>query len=361
MIPASSRRDLMLAAAATVPEARLAQLAGEKGILFGTMAAVRLLDESPVLLPEAIARDARIVVPGLELKWSSQLRPAADRFDFEPAERMLGFAEGLGLQSKGHALVWHVGLPAWVPASPGRAEAQAMLRAHITAVCRRFAGRLHSWDVVNEAIQPHEGHPQGLRNTPFLRGLGPDYIEEAFHLAAAADPQALRVLNDFNLEMNNPYQDARRRALLALLERLIRRGVPVQALGIQGHIFAGDPRSPFAPRVFERFLRDVASLGLRIQITELDVPDEHLPGDVARRDRMAAEAIGDYLAVALAERAVDFLTLWGLSDRGNYLDAQPATRRADGRPSRPHLYDADFVRKPAWHAVARALQAAPRR
>ncbi|MBS7811737.1 endo-1,4-beta-xylanase [Roseococcus pinisoli] len=362
------RRTTLLAAAASATtfgpaaasgaEASLAQLAWEKGILFGTMATLDLLEESPILLPEAITRDARIVVPGLELKWD-KLRPAPDRFDFSRAEAMLAFAERQGLPSKGHTLVWHEALPRWFNLSPTRDEAQALLRTHISTVGRHFAGRLHSWDVVNEVIQPHEGHPQGLRNTPFLRALGPDYIEEAFELAAAADPRAIRVLNEFNLEMDNSYQEARRRAMLALLERLVRRGAPIDALGIQAHLV---PRqAPFRPEIFRRFLRDVASLGLRIQFTELDIQDRFLPADIGQRDAMAATAIGEVLAVALAEPAVDLVTLWGLSDRGSYMSRIPDLQRRDGKPQRPHLYDEAFLRKPAWHAVAQAFRAAPQR
>ena len=357
---AVGRRELVLAAAAPapVPEPSLGRFAEEKGILFGTMATLGLISESPVELPAVIARDARILVPGHELKWD-KLRPEPGRFDFSRAEAMLEFAERRGLPSKGHALVWHNALPSWFDPSPPRDEARALLRDHVTTVCRRFAGRLHSWDVVNEPIQVQEGHPRGLRSTPFLRALGPDHIETAFELAAAADPRAIRVLNEFNLEMDSAYQEARRRAMLALLERLLRRGVPVQALGIQAHLVPGQAR--FAPEIFRRFLRDVASLGLRIQVTELDVQDRFLPAEIGLRDRMAAAALGEFLAVALAEPAVDLVTLWGLGDRGTWVDRLPEARRRDGRPSRPHLYDEAFLRKPAWHSVAAALQAAPSR
>ena len=112
--------------------------------------------------------------------------------------------------------------------------------------------------------------------TPWLRLIGPDYIELAFRAAAAADPGAMLVLNDYGLVYSYPAAEAKRAAVLRLLERLIARKVPVDALGLQCHLDAA--ATNFDPEILRRFCRDVAALGLRIIVSELDSSDQEVSG-----------------------------------------------------------------------------------
>jgi endo-1,4-beta-xylanase len=228
---------------------------------------------------------------------------------------------------------------------------------HITKVAGHYAGRIHSWDVVNEAVFPKHGRSDGLRNTPWLEFLGPNYIDIAFRAAVAADPQALLVYNDYGMEYDTPKDEAKRTAVLKLLERLRSQGTPVQALGIQAHLWGGETR--FNPRKLKAFLAEVAGLGLKILITELDVTDKHLPSDINLRDRLVAEIYQDYLSVVLDEPAVIAVITWGLSDRYTWLSQQQP--RQDGQPVRPLPLDAQMRRKQAWKAIARAFDQAPAR
>jgi endo-1,4-beta-xylanase len=185
------------------------------------------------------------------------------------------------------------------------------------------------------------------------------YFDLAFGLAREADPTARLAYNDYGIEHAIPWQVAKRRALLALLERLRSRGVPVQALGIQAHLSLG---APFDAAAFGAFLDSVAALGLVIEITELDVDDRAAPGDIARRDAAAADQARRFLDAALARRAVTSVLTWGLTDRTSWLNAPGYGRpRADGLPQRPLPLDPNLARKPLWHAIAAALAAAPER
>ncbi|MCJ2015110.1 endo-1,4-beta-xylanase [Methylobacterium sp. J-076] len=336
----------------------LATLASQRGILFGMGLTASALQQLPRLRAVALA-ESGMLVPGIELKWA-QVEPQPGRFDFAPADRILDEARQAGLKARGHALLWHEALPAEVAQTRSPAAMAALVRTHIRTVCARYAGLLHSWDVVNEAIEPGPDRPQGLRRTPFFEALGEGYIDRAFALAAEADASAILTLNEYDLELDTPWHASRRAAMLELLNRLVRRNVPVRALGIQGHLAPGRP-GVLKPEIFAAFLRDVASLGLTIFITEFDVVDRDLPAPVPQRDAAAAQAARDYLAVALAEPAVTALVTWGVSDADNWVDGNDQFRRRDGLPARPNPYDDAYCPKPLRGAIADALRAAPDR
>ena len=145
--------------------------------------------------------------------------------------------------------------------------------------------------------------------------------------------------------------------MLALLTRLKAQGVPVQALGIQAHLEAGVTDLDQAR--LAKFCNDVASLGLKIVITEFDVRDNRIAGDAATRDAAVASHARAFLDAVLSCPQVMGMLSWGLSDRRTWLnDAMP---RADKQPQRPLPLDADFKRKPLWTVIADALAAAPAR
>ena len=266
-----------------------------------------------------------------------------------------------GLRLSGGHLMWHGTTPGWFGDGGSASLAtEAMLR-HVTGLVRRYAGRVYSWNVFNEVFNPREGRPDGLRGTPALRALGPDHFDAAFRAARAADPAALLVLNEYALEMATDEHEAKRAALLRWLDKMQRRGTPIDAVGVQSHLKLDGSR--FDPELFRRFLRDIAARDLRILITELDVLDLATRGSEAKRDAAVASLYGEYLRTALDEPAVAAVVIWGLSDRYTWLTPQNDARfaRADGQPARPLPFDADFQPKPAFHAIIDALAHAPQR
>jgi endo-1,4-beta-xylanase len=188
--------------------------------------------------------------------------------------------------------------------------------------------------------------------------LGPNYIDLAFHTAASADPNAMLVYNDFGVDYDTGRDEAKRNAILKLLERLKKQGTPVDALGIQAHLQA-DSHRDFNASKFSAFLRNVADLGLKILITELDVVDQKLFAAKETRDRIIAGIYEDYLTVALQEPAVISVITWGLSDRYTYIsESHP---RTDGDFPRPLPLDQDLNPKLAWNAIARTFDYAAKR
>jgi endo-1,4-beta-xylanase len=134
--------------------------------------------------------------------------------------------------------------------------------------------------VVNEPIVPWSKRDDGLYPGIWLNLLGPEYIEIAFHAAAAADPKALRVLNTYYVEQGTPDHEKGRRDNLRFLQQCKRRGVPIQAIGIESHLDASLP--PGGPAL-RRFVDEVRALGLQVLITELDVNDSQVTGNLQDR------------------------------------------------------------------------------
>ncbi len=339
-------------------EGSLRERATRKSLIYGAAARYKTLSTDSDLAASFV-KECAMLVPENELKWNV-IRAQPNSFNFAPGDWMANFAKKHDLLFRGTPLVWYKSFPKWFESKVTSQNAEKMLVEHIEKVAGHYAGKIHSWDVVNEAINIEDKNPDGLRNSPWLKFLGPDYIEIAFRAAAQADPQALLVYNDYGLEYDTPAETARRNAVLKLLERLKSKGTPVHILGVQAHLLRrGNEMSDFNPATVKAFLDDVASMGLKIMITEIDVTDEKLPKDVAARDRIVASAYEDYLSVALENPATIGVLTWGLSDRSTWLTKNKP--RADGAPVRPLPLDAQLNRKLAWQAIARTLDKAPER
>jgi endo-1,4-beta-xylanase len=326
-----------------------------KGLIYGAFPqADRQKFASNPQLQSSFIRECATITSGYY--WSS-IRPSVTTFDFAETDYFAEFAATNKLVLRGHPLVWHESLPKWLPEILTSENAEQILTNHIETVVQRYAGKVYSWDVVNEAINIGDKRSDGLRETPWLEFLGVDYIELAFQLAAKADPQAKLVYNDFGLEYNSPEDGAKRDAVLNLLQRLKSNGAPIYALGLQSHL-SGERRN-FKPQIFREFLKNVASLGLKIMITELDVTDNKLPLDSNKRDNIIAGVYEDFLSTALAEKSVVSVTSWGLSDRYTWLSGfKPRSDKADVRPL---PFDRNLKPKLAWNAIARAFDRAPKR
>jgi endo-1,4-beta-xylanase len=337
-------------------ETALKKRAAAKGLIYGAATMQNYL-VSDTNFRSCFVQECGILVPENELKWDA-LRPSPNKFDFTFADWLLGFARRNGMLFRGHTLVWHMQLPQWFKEVVNRQNAEQFLRQHVATITKRYAGQMHSWDVVNEAIEPGDGHPDKLRKTPWLEFLGSDYIELAFRTAAAYDSQAMLVYNELGLEYDTNDGEVRRTAVLKLLERLISKGTPIHALGIQSHLIGHETR--FNAKKLRKFLADVAELGLKIMITELDVVDQKLPSDSALRDRIIAARYQDYISTVLDERAVIAILTWGLSDK--YTWHSSYNPRSDKNPVRPLPLDSTSLkRKLAWNAMARAFDQAPKR
>ncbi len=294
------------------------------------------------------------------LSWKNTA-PTADADEPVRDDPNLPFAYANGMAITGGHLLWHQGIPVWASQLNEAGQLEAAIERHIDAMARHYAGKVYSWNVVNEGLDPSEGRPDGLRNTPFLKVLGPKYMDFAFRAARQANVAPLLVYNDYNMEMDKPQHENRRRALLRLLESFRRDGTPVDAVGLQSHLRLDG--STFDESIYRAFLGEIAAMDFKIMITELDVLDLDTPSDIVERDKAVAELYRRFLAVALDQTAVISVVTWGLSDRYTWLTAKRdrSYGRADGMPARPLPFDDWYQPKPAYHALLAAFTAAPQR
>lgn len=269
------------------------------------------------------------------------------RFDFSVADRVHDFARSHGEQLRGHALIYGNATPDWVR-NVTQNQGEKILIQQVRTLVSRFAGQMHSWDVVNEAIDQRSDRPDHLRQTVWLDLVGPDYIELAFRTAAEADPKAILTYNDFGIEGDSPDHDDKRNAILRLIEELKKKDVPIGAMGIQSHI---GPQ--WQGRKLSGFLDEIQGMGLKIFITELDVRDKDLPANISERDRAIADTYQRYLDSVLQNRAVEAVLTWGLYDGDSWL--QERQGRSDGLPIRPLPFDQDLRPTPVVQAMIAAF------
>ena len=333
----------------------LREAATTRNLLVGCAVDVHAL-RTDTLYRELLQQQANILVAENATKFGP-LRPAPDRFFFDDADTLFAFAQENNMRVRGHNFVWHRQLPPWFAGYVTPANAETVLVHHIETVAARYAGRVHSWDVVNEAIQLDDNQPGSLRNSPWLQLLGPTYIDLAFRTARRADPAALLCYNDYDIEGESPAHAAKRVAVLTLLRGLQSRNVPLDAVGIQSHIAAGGNHH-YGPGL-QQFMVQVQSMGLKILLTEMDVNDRALPADIPTRDQTVAAAYRDYLNLTLANPDTVALLTWGLTDRYTWLNGEDA--RPDKLPERCLPFDANLNPTLAYTAAVEAIRHAPPR
>ncbi len=342
--PTAHRPDLWRTAAAN----RLAFGTSTATWQFGDAAYLRLLDAQ-----------AATVITEDDLLWYRVRPTPTSGLDFSCADRFYRRAHRHGQRVIGAHLVWDQGFgDGWNDddlRSLDRRTAHRLLFGTLEATVRRYRDRTVAWIVANEVTDPEGRH--GLRtDVPWYDTLGSGYVAEAFHRTRAIDRSAVLVLNEFGFETTNRYGDdpvARQRATLAVIDNLLAHDVPVDALGIQGHLIAEEFATRFDRRQYAHFLAEVTGRGLRILVTELDVLDDGLPASVAVRDQAVAEVYRRYLDAVLDQPAVTAVLAFGLTDRYTWL--QEDDPRDDGADRRPLAFDDGLRTKPATATISRAL------
>ncbi|HWY14145.1 MAG TPA: endo-1,4-beta-xylanase [Rhizomicrobium sp.] len=332
--------------------------AAVKGLRYGSSPEVKFPDAPPEFR-ELVVEQSSLFAPGFPgLSWAA-MEPRRGVKNFDYGKAWCDFAIDHGLEITGAHLLWSRNTPDWFNGITGLPDARAAINSRIRDAMTAYAGHVFAWNVVNEQIRPEDGRPDGLGRTPFLDRTGPDFIVSAFKEARKWDANALLTYNDIDLELNTPAQEARRTALLRLLDTLQKAGAPIQAVGLESHLFGFEGQ--FNDARYRAFLHEISSRGLKIIISELDVSDVGLPTDIASRDRAVAVIYNRFLSVALDERAVIAVVTWGLSDRYTWLtaDSLPKFGRQDGLPERPLPFDIQFQPKPAFYAILNALEHAP--
>lgn len=285
------------------------------------------------------------------------VHPGEDRWNFDRPDALVKWCGENKLSVHGHTLVWHAQTGNWFFDGGDKEVITRRMKDHIATLVGRYKGKVQSWDVVNEAINDRgdaqTGKTENLRNSPWLKAVGPEYLTLAFTFAHAADPDARLYYNDYGIEVGPKHDSS-----MVLLRRLLKDGAPIHGVGIQGHWSTANV--PY--EAIDRAIQDYASLGLKVSITELDVTIRGAAGGQFGPGRprgpvtppspedlkAQADAYAKLFAIfAKHKDVIERVTFWGLSDRRTWRYGQ-----------HPLIFDAANQPKPAYAAIVRAVQQA---
>ncbi|MEH1055543.1 endo-1,4-beta-xylanase [Micromonospora sp. CPCC 206171] len=294
--------------------------AAQTGRYFGAAVAANKLSDATYV--GILNREFTSVTPENEMKWDAT-EPTPGQFTYANADRIVNHARANGMQVRGHALAWHSQQPGWAQNLSGSALRSAMVN-HVTQVATYYRGKIHSWDVVNEAFA--DGGT-GARRDSNLQRTGNDWIEVAFRAARAADPTAKLCYNDYNTDGQN----AKSNAVYAMVQDFKARGVPIDCVGFQSHFNSASP----VPADYQANLQRFANLGVDVQITELDIEGS---------GSAQADNYGRVVRACLAVSRCTGITVWGIRDTDSW--------RASGTPL---LFDGNGNKKAAYTATLDAL------
>ncbi len=285
------------------------------------------------------------------------VHPREKEYNWKDADSIIAFAERNHIKVRGHTLCWHNQTPSWLFVDEKGAPVSKdvllqRLKEHITTVVSRYKGKIYAWDVVNEAVSDKAG--EWLRPSPWLQIAGEEYIAKAFQWAHEADPNALLFYNDYN-----EISAIKREKMIRLIKSLQDKGIPIYGIGLQGHWAVNEPSKEQLDSTLQQF----AALGLKLQITELDIsvyPKEHEARASRPEDTNTAftpereqEQIEKYkLSFELFRKYskhITSITFWNISDRNSWLDNFPVR----GRKDYPLLFDQNLQPKKAFWEVTR--------
>jgi endo-1,4-beta-xylanase len=249
---------------------------------------------------------------------------------------------------RGHTLVWCEGNPVWVQGIASATEAERELRRHIGRTIEHYRASIDDWDVVNEPIAEKPRLVTDLREGVWLSRLGARYIDLSFNIAAETAPRQKRVLNEYAIEAATPRDKLKREAFRRLILDLRSRGVPITGVGLQGHL---EGSTEIDSEGVSAFCAEMSRAGLDVLVTELDVNDFNLPGDIAARDALVAKRTEQFLTAVFAGCRPKLICTWGITDKHTWMPTW--FKRRDGLANRPLPLDASFGEKPMLRVLQR--------
>ena len=294
---------------------------------------------------------------------SGEIQRTEGVFDFELADQFVEFGVKNNMHIVGHTLIWHSQAPRWFFTDENGNDVSRevlieRMKNHIYTVVGRYKGKIHGWDVVNEAIEDNGS----WRNSKFYQILGEEFVEYAFKFAAEADPDAELYYNDYSMAL-----EGRRNGVINMVKNLQSKGIKIDGIGMQGHLLMDGP----SLEDFEKSILAYSALGVTVMITELDLsalpwPARQQGADIALRAEYEArmnpytKGLPDSVSVAWNNRMGDFFSLflkhqdkisrvtqWGVADHQSWKNNFPMR----GRTDYPLLFDRNYQPKPVVERI----------
>ena len=339
-VSCASARTATLSArlAPKITSTTLRSLAQTRHFYIGTAVDVDAL-QNEQQYSETLAREFNMVTPEVSMKFDAT-EPQRGVYSFSEADGIVAFARAHDMQVRGHNLVWYRALPAWLTTGNfTRNELMTILHDHIFTEVAHYRGQINIWDVVNEAVNDDGS----LRDSIWLRGIGPDYLDLAFRWAHEANPQARLFYNDYGGEELEHKSDA----IYALVKGLLQRGVPINGVGLQMHVSLDSYPKP--QDVLANMQR-LAALGLEVQITEMDVKIQADARSMQAKLDAQSTIYRDMLSTCLSVIKCTAFVMWGFTDAHSWIPAYT------GHPDAPLIFDQEYRPKSAYFALASVLE-----
>ncbi len=300
---------------------------------------------------------------------SESVQPVEDSFNYTLADKFVEFGKKNNMKIIGHVLIWHTQAPAWFFSDKeGKDVTRDVLigrmKNHIYSLVGRYKGRVHGWDVVNEAIMDNGT----WRENKFYKIIGEDYVHLAFEFAREADPAAELYYNDYSMAL-----PGRREGVVKMIRKLQEQGIKVDGIGMQCHVNMNFP----SIEEFEKSILAFSGLGVKVMITEMDItvlpsPDQQAGADIANNFEYKkamnpyTESLPDSVEIAWNKRyaaffklflkhrdKIDRVTVWGLTDGQSWRNYWPMR----GRTDYPLLFNRDFKAKPIVETIIKEASA----
>ena len=294
---------------------------------------------------------------------SGMLQAREGVFNFDLADQFVAFGEQNKMQINGHTLIWHSQAPRWFfTDDQGNTVSPEVLtqrmKDHIFKVVGRYKGRVHTWDVVNEAILDNGS----WRKSKFYEILGEDFVKLAFQFAREADPKARLYYNDYNME-----SPEKREGVVAMVKNLQKQGVQIDGIGMQGHVSLKNPTL----EEFEKSILAYSDLKVKVSITEMDInvlpttwgnvgADVSASFEYQQKNNPYTNGLPDSVTAAFNDRylslfklfvkhhdKIDRVTVWGVNDGQSWLNGWPVR----GRTNYPLLFDRNNQPKPVVKSI----------
>ncbi|HEA23484.1 hypothetical protein LCGC14_1063590 [marine sediment metagenome] len=316
--------------------------------------------QKDTLALKVLKRDFSSITPENIMKWE-EIHPVADTFNFDLSDKFVALGEENEMEIIGHTLVWHSQIGPWMNTLTDSTIMAKYIKEHINTVAGRYKGKIHGWDVVNEALN-EDG---SLRESVFLKVMGDGYLPLAFKQAAEADPEAELYYNDYNM-----WKPEKREGAVRLVKLVQESGARISGVGMQGHWGLEEPDLAEV----EKSILAYAALGVKVMITELDITVLPNPWDMEGAEvsqnfrefegdekmNPYASGLPDSVQLKLANRYTDIfklflkhkdkisrVTFWGVGDANSWLNGWPIR----GRTNYPLLFDREYNRKNIYDSV----------
>lgn len=330
--------------------------------LFGTALSNYQITGNDTMSLKVASQHFNAVTAENDMKWEN-IHPQPNQYYFEVADKLVEFAEKNNMFVIGHTLIWHSQTPSWVFEDENgnltsRDTLLQRMKDHIFTIVGRYKGRVHGWDVVNEAINDDGS----LRQSKWLQIIGEDYIQKAFEYAHQADTSAELYYNDFSMT-----KALKRKSVISLIENLSDKGIKIDGIGMQAHYGLEFPET----EEFEQSIVEFSLTGSQIMLTELDVsvlpfPSQKQSAEISLRYELKDElnpftnGLPDSVESAFIKKYSDLFKIcikhkdkisrvstWGINDEQSWKNDWPI----HGRTDYPLLFDRENHPKKVINAL----------